>query len=166
MRDGGKAVLGLGLVGLTGAIIYAVTRKAEAAPPVTPPPGEGIVAVDEVIDAEYRSGNVLWAALANWRKVHTSWINEWPLDTDIQFVWEIKNIGKVGAYFQVYIFDPGNWMYLDPGGKVQIYEDFHTPAVPVIPGYQYARITILGRNVTGERIGAVWTSDEFEIIYV
>jgi len=79
---------------------------------------------------------------------------------------EIKNIGSVGAYFQVYAFTPGAWYYLNPGEKVVVYEDYHTPAIPVTPGYQYCRISILGRKITGERIGAVWTSNEFEIIYV
>lgn len=154
----------LGLVGL-GALIYVVTREPEAPeeePPFVPEEEEVI----EVIDAELRSEYVWWAALTQWRRVYTTWINEWPADTDITFAWEIKNIGNVGAYFQPYIFTPGSWMYLDPGEKVQVYEEFHTPVIPVTPGYQYARITILGRKITGERIGAVWTSDEFEIIYV
>ena len=162
MVDGGKAIVGIGLLGLTGALIYKATRKAEAAPPVTPPGEEEVV---EVIDAELRSGYVYWAALANWQRVYTTWVNEWPADTDIQFAWEIKNIGNISAYFQPYIFTPGEWYYLEPGAKVKVYENFHTPAIPVTPGYQYARITILGRKITGERIGAVWTSDEFEIIY-
>ncbi|GAJ11314.1 unnamed protein product, partial [marine sediment metagenome] len=106
-----------------------------------------------------------WAALANWKKVYTRWLNEWPADTAISFTWEIKNIGNVGAYFQVYLFSPGSWLYLDPGEKLQVEESYHTPTIPVTPGYEYGRITILGRKLTGERVGAVWTSDEFEIIY-
>jgi len=162
MRGEEKVLVGIGVAGIATALIYAATRKAEAVPPEIPPEEEEL----EVIDAEYRSGHVIWAALANWRRVYTTWINEWPLDTDIQFAWVIKNIGNVGAYFQVYIFDPGSWMYLDPGSETQVYENFHTPAVPVIPGYHYARITILGRKIDGTRIGAVWSSREFEIIYV
>ena len=173
MQDGGKAALvGLGLAGLAGlaaALIYAATREAEELPeeepPFAPPPEEE-EEVEEIIDAELRSGYVYWAGLANWKDVYTRWPNEWPADTDITFAWEIKNIGNVGAYFQVYAFEPGSWLYLDPGDKLQVYEEFHTPAIPVTPGYEYARITILGREITGERVGAVWTSDEFEIIYV
>lgn len=164
MQDAGKVALGLGVVAGIGALIYAATRKVEAAPPEVPPPE--IPPPEEIIDAELRTGYVYWETLAAWKRVYTTWLNEWPADEDIAFAWEIKNIGNVGAYFQVYIFSPGEWMYLDPGEKVQVYEEFHTPAIPVTPGYQYARITILGRKITGERIGAVWTSDEFEIIYV
>ena len=172
MRDegGAVAVLGLGLLGLVGlgTLIFVATREAEAvpeeAPPVLPPEEEEEVV--EVIDAELRTSYVWWEGLENWKRVYTTYINEWPADTDITFAWEIKNIGNVGAYFQVYIFEPGSWLYLDPGEKVQVFEEAHTLAVPVTPGYQYARITILGRDITGERVGAVWTSDEFEIIYV
>ncbi len=170
-EGGAVAVLGLALVGFVGltALIAAATREAEEVPeeipPVVPPPEEEEEEVVEVIDAEFRSGSVWWEGLENWKKVYTSYINEWPADTDITFVWEIKNIGNVGAYFQVYLFEPGSWMYLDPGEKLQVFEEVHTLAVPVTPGYQYARITILGRDISGERIGAVWTSDEFEIIY-
>jgi len=153
------------ILGLSGAVIYATTREDEETP-TPPPPEEEEEVEEEIIDAEYREGYVFWAALANWKKVYTSWMNEWPADTDINFAWEIKNIGDVGAYFQVYIFNPGSWYYLDPGEKVQVYEDFHTPAIPVTPGYEYGRITILGRKISGERVGSVWTSDEFEIIYV
>ena len=159
----GKVALGLGVLGLTGVIIYAATRKAEA---VVPPEEEEEEAVVEVIDAEFRSGYVFWAALANWQRIYTTWVNQWLNDTDIQFAWEIKNIGNIGAYFQVYAFTPGAWYYLDPGEKVVVYEDYHTPAIPVTPGYQYCRITILGRTIAGVRIGAVWTSNEFEVIYV
>lgn len=162
MQDGGKVVLGLGVVAGIGALIFAATRKVEAAPP--PPPE--IPPPEEIIDAELRSGYVYWAGLTTWLRVYTTWMNEWPADEDITFAWEIKNIGNVGAYFQPYIFTPGEWLYLDPGEKVQVYEEFSTPAIPVTPGYQYARITILARKITGERVGAVWTSDEFEIIYV
>jgi len=168
--EGAVAVVGLALAGLLGlgALILAATREAEAAPEEVPPvvpPEEEEEEVVEVIDAELRTGYVYWETLTTWKRVYTRWMNEWPADTDISFAWEIKNIGNVGAYFQVYAFTPGSWMYLDPGEKVQVYEEFHTPAIPVTPGYQYARITILGRNIAGERIGAVWTSDEFEIIY-
>ena len=170
MRDegGAVAVLGLSLLGLTslgaiGALIYVATREPEELPPGEEEEEEEVV---EVIDAEFRSGYVFWAALANWQRVYTTWVNQWPADTDVEFAWEIKNIGNVGAYFQVYAFTPGGWYYLDPGEKVKIYEDYHTPAIPVTPGYQYCRLTLLGRKITGERIGAVWTSDEFEIIYV
>ena len=162
MQDGGKVVLGLGAAGLLAWALIYNARAAEAAPPIAPPE-EGEL---EIIDAEYRSGNVFWAALTSWKQVYTRWPNEWPADTDIQFAWEIKNIGNVGAYFQVYAFSPGSWMYLDPGVEIQVYENFHTPALPITPGYEYSRITILGRKISGERIGAVWTSEEFEIIYV
>jgi len=169
-KEGGAvAVFGLALVGLAslvGTLIYAATREAEELPPeeIPPvvPPEEEVV---EVIDAEFRSGSVWWEGLENWKKVYTTYLNEWPADTDITFAWEIKNIGNVGAYFQVYIFEPGSWLYLDPGEKMQVFEEAHTLAIPVTPGYQYTRITILGRDISGERIGAVWTSEEFEIIY-
>jgi len=164
MRDEGGAVvvLGLSLLGLTalgalGGLIYVATREEELP--------EEVEEEEEIIDAEFRSGYVYWAGLTEWERVHTRWPNEWPADTDITFAWEIKNIGNVGAYFQVYIFEPGSWQYLDPGEKIQVLEEFHTPALPVTPGYQYARITILGRKITGERIGAVWTSDEIEVTY-
>jgi len=164
MGAGVVAVLGLGLAGIM-ALIFAATRKPEEVPLVAPPEEEE-EEEEEIIDAEFRSGSVWWEGLENWKKVYTRYINEWPADTDITFAWEIKNIGNVGAYFQVYIFEPGSWLYLDPGEKVQVYEEAHTLAVPVTPGYQYGRITILGRSITGERVGAVWASDEFEIIYV
>ena len=174
-KEGVVAVLGLGLAGLAGlaALIFAAAREAEAAPPPEdelPPeeeelPPEEEEEVVEVIDAEFRSGYVWWEGLENWKKVYTRYLNEWPADTDVTFVWEIKNIGNVGAYFQVYLFEPGSWMYLDPGEKLQVFEEAHTLAIPVSPGYQYARITILGRDISGERVGAVWASDEFEITY-
>jgi hypothetical protein len=171
MRDegGAVAVLGLSLLGLTslgavGALIYVATREPEELPPEEEEEEE-VEEVEEIIDAEFRSGYVWWEGLETWRKVYTRYINEWPADTDVTFVWEIKNIGNVGAYFQVYLFEPGSWMYLDPGEKLQVFEEAHTLAIPVTPGYQFARITILGRDISGERIGAVWTSDEFEIIY-
>ena len=167
--EGAVAIVGLALAGLVGlGTLILMTKEAEAAPeevpPVVPPEEEEEV-IEEIIDAELRTGYVYWETLTTWKRVYTRWMNEWPADTDITFAWEIKNIGNVGAYFQVYAFTPGSWMYLDPGEKVQVYEEFHTPAIPVTPGYQYARITILGRNIAGERVGAVWTSDEFEIIY-
>jgi len=166
------ALLGLalfGLAGLAGVLVLTATREAEELPLVEPPPEEEEEeeeVVVEVIDAELRESYVYWAGLTAWKTVYTRWPNEWPADTDITFAWEIKNIGNVGAYFQAYAFTPGSWMYLDPGEKIQVYEEFHTPAIPVTPGYEYSRITILGRKITGERIGAVWTSQEFEIIYV
>jgi len=167
-EGGAVAVFGLALVGLAGlaALIFAVTREAEEVPeelPLVAPPEEEEVV--EVIDAEFRSGSVWWEGLENWKKVYTRYLNEWPADTDVTFVWEIRNIGNVGAYFQVYLFEPGSWLYLDPGEKLQVFEEAHTLAIPVTPGYQYARITILGRDISGERVGAVWTSDEFEIVY-
>ena len=159
-EKGAVAVLGLGLAGLAGAavLIYAATRKPEEVPP---PPEEE----EEVINAEFRSGYVYWAGLADWRSVSRRWLNEWPADTDITFAWEIKNVGNVGAYFQVYLFTPGDWLYLGPDEKIQVFEEFQTPALPVTPGYLYYRINILGRKITGERIGAVWTSEEIEIVY-
>jgi len=162
----GIALAGLtGLAGLTAVLLAAFTREAEEElPPDIPPEEEEEVA--EVIDAEYREGHVYWAALVNWRSVYTRWPNEWPADTDITFAWEIRNIGNVGAYFQVYLFTPGDWLYLGPNERIQVYEDFHTPALPVTPGYQYHHINILGRKITGERIGAVWTSEEIEATYI
>jgi len=174
MRDEGAiALVGLALAGVAGlvaALMFAATREEEPLfvpeeeEPLFVP--EEVEEVEEVIDAELRESYVYWAGLTAWKDVYTRWPNEWPADEDITFAWEIKNIGNVGAYFQVYAFTPGSWMYLAPGEKVQVYEEFHTPAIPVTPGYQYARITILGRKIDGTRIGAVWTSDEFEIIYV
>ena len=160
-------IVGLGLAGLLGTLILAAATVPEEVPEEVPPvaPPEEEEEVEEIIDAELRSGYVYWADLTEWERVYTRWPNEWPADTDITFAWEIKNIGNVGAYFQVYIFEPGTWLYLDPGEKVQVYEEVHTLAVPVTPGYQYGHITILGRDISGERVGAVWTSDEFEIIY-
>jgi len=149
----------LGLAGLTAAVFAATRQPEEELPPLIPQE-------EEVIEATLRSGYVIWAALTDWVRVHTRYPNQWPVDTNISFVWTIRNIGNVGAYFQVYIFDPGNWLYLDPGNEIQVFEEFHTPLVPVIPGYQYYNIHILGRKVTGERIGAVWTSDEVEVVYV
>jgi len=158
------ALLGLVLVGIAGLAVALVvaTREAEELPPeeITPPEEE-----EEVIDATLERGHVFWAALTEWRRVHTRYPNEWPADTDITFAWEIKNTGNVGAYFQVYMFDPGEWLYLEPGDERTVYEEFHTPAVPVTPGYNYYLLNILGRKITGERIGAVWTSDEIEVTY-
>ncbi|MBA7468420.1 hypothetical protein ES707_03670 [subsurface metagenome] len=166
MEESGKiAVIGLGfgVVGVAGVLLYVATREAEAAPPELPEEEEEVV---EVIDAELRSSYVYWAALTDWKRVYTRWPNEFPADTDITFAWEIRNTGDVGAYFQVYMINPGEWLYLGPGEKVQVFEQFHTPAVPVTPGYQYYRINILARKITGERIGAVWTSEEIEVTYV
>ena len=158
----GKAAFALTALGLAGAVVYAVTRDDDEAPTLPPTVPEE----EEIIAAEFRSGHVFWAALTEWRRVYTSWPNEWPADTDIQFAWGIKNIGNVGAYFQVYIFDPGDWLYLDPGEETTVYEAGHTPALPV-PSYQYNnRITILARKLDGTRIGSVWTSREFEVYYI
>jgi len=173
MRDQGGAIalVGLalaGVVGLGAALMFAATREPEEELPEEEEPlfvPEEVEEVEEVIDAELREGYVFWAGLTAWKDVYTRWPNEWPANEDIQFAWEIKNIGNVGGYFQVYAFTPGSWMYLDPGEKVKVYENFHTPTLPVTPGYEFARITILGRKITGERVGAVWTSEEFEIIY-
>ena len=162
------ALLGLALAGIAGlavALVVAAREPEELLPPEEEeeiPPEE----VVEVIDATLRSGYVYWAALTNWKTVYTRWPNQWPADTDITFAWTIRNIGNTGAYFQVYMFDPGAWLYLDPGDDLQLFESFHTPAIPVTPGYQYYRINILGRKITGERIGAVWMSEEIEVTYV
>ncbi|MBA7605671.1 hypothetical protein ES703_12805 [subsurface metagenome] len=171
MKEGGAvAVLGLGLAGLVGVagvglLMVAAAEEPEEELPVLLPEEEEEAEV-EVIDAEFRSGYAFWAALTEWRQVYTRWPNEWPADTDITFAWEIRNTGNVGAYFQVYAFEPGSWLYLDPGERVKVFEEWHTPTLPVTPGYEYARITILGRKITGERIGSVWTSNEIEIHYV
>ena len=162
------ALLGLALAGLAGlavALAAAATRVPEEELPSEelPPEEEEVV---EVIDATLRTGHVFWAALTEWRRVHTRYPNEWPSDIDISFAWEIKNTGNTGAYFQVYMFDPGEWLYLEPDDERTVYEEFHTPAIPVSPGYQYYLLSILGRKITGERIGAVWTSAEIEVTYV
>lgn len=151
-------IISLGVVSLLGVLLYAATREAEE----EPPPEE----VAEVIDAEFRPGYVFWAGLTEWQRVYDRYPNEWPADTDITFAWTIKNTGNVGAYFQVYMFDPGEWLYLEPNDERQVLEEFHTPAIPVTPGYQYYLINILARKITGERIGAVWTSEEIEVTYV
>lgn len=153
-------IVGLGVAGLLGVLLYAVTREAEEAPPE-----EEEALPEEVIDATLQRGYVWWAALTDWERVSTRWPNEWPADEDITFAWKIKNTGNVGAYFQVYMFSPGDWLYLEPDAEIEVFEEFHTPTVPVTPGYQYYRITILGRDITGERVGAVWTSDEIEVTY-
>lgn len=165
MREEGVVVaLGLGMLGLASlAGLVALTfapREEEEAPP------EEEEEELEIIDAEFRSGNVLWAGLTEWRRVYERWPNEWPADTDITFAWRIKNTGNVGAYFQVYMVDPGEWLYIEPGNEIQVFEAFHTPALPVTPGYTYYNINILGRKVTGERIGAVSTSEDIEVTYV
>ena len=167
---GAIAVLGgLGALGLVGLVaILAAAREPEEllAPEEEEPPPEEEEEVAEVIDAEFREGWVYWAALADWRAVYTRWPNDWPADTDIDFAWDIKNIGNTGAYFQVYLFTPGAWLYLGPGDRIVVYESFHSPVIPVTPGYQYYHINILARKVTGERIGAVWTSEDIEVNYV
>ena len=155
MKDGGKvALLLLGLGGLVAGVLL-LTRKAEELPEEE----------EEVIDAVLESGYVYWVGIPEWKGIHTRYPNEWPLDTDITFAWTIENTGNVGAYFQVYMIAPGDWFYLDPGDEVQVFEEFHTPAVPVTPGYTYYRINILAKKLDGERIGAVWTSDEIEVTY-
>jgi len=159
------ALLGLALAGLASVAVALVvaTRQPEELPPEEE---ELLPEVVEVIDATLRSGYVLWAALTDWKTVYTRWPNEWPADTDISFAWTIKNTGNTGAYFQVYMFEPGPWLYLDPGDELQVFEDFHTPAIPVTPGYQYHLINILGRNISGERLGSVWNSEDIEVTYV
>ena len=162
------ALLGIALFGMASfaaARLAAATGEAEEElPPDIPPEEEA--EVTEVIDAEYREGLVYWAALADWKSVFTRWPNEWPADTDITLSWEIRNTGNVGAYFQVYLFTPGDWLYVGPNERIQVLEEFHTPSLPVTPGYQYYHINILGRKITGERIGAVWSSEEIEVTYV
>ncbi|MBA7655206.1 hypothetical protein ES703_63105 [subsurface metagenome] len=158
-------IVGLGVVGLLGVLILAATGvplevPEEVPPEEIPPPEE-----EEVIDATLRSGYAWWEGLTDWQRVSDRWPNEWPADTDVTFAWKIKNTGNVGAYFQVYMLNPGEWLYIEPDDEIEVFEEFHTPAVPVTPGYSYYRINILGRKLTGERIGAVWTSDEFEITY-
>ncbi len=160
------AILGLALAGLAGlgVLMLAATREAEELPPEELPPEEE--EVEEVIDATLRSGYVWWEGLTDWERVSTRWPNEWPADADITFAWKIENVGNVGAYFQVYMFNPSEWLYIEPDDEIEVFEEFHTPAVPVTPGYSYYRINILGRKITGERIGAVWTSDEIEVTYI
>ncbi|MBA7646387.1 hypothetical protein ES703_54149 [subsurface metagenome] len=164
------ALLGVALVGLAGlavALMVAATREAEEVPEelplVVPPEEEEVV---EVIDATLRKGWVYWAGLTAWQQVYTRWPNDWPANTDVTLAWEIKNTGNVAAYFQVYMFDPGDWLYLGPGEEMQVLEEFQTPVLPVTPGYQYYRINILGRNIAGVRLGAVWTSEDIEVRYV
>jgi len=153
-------IVSLGVVSLLGVLLYAATREAEEVPPVAPTEEE------EIIDAEFRSGYVFWAGLTEWKRVYDRYPNEWPADTDITFAWTIKNTGNVGAYFQVYMFGPGEWLYLEPNDERQFLEEFHTPAIPVTPGYQYYLINILAMKITIERIGAVWTSEDIEVTYV
>jgi hypothetical protein len=164
MKTGTVALLGLGALGLTAVVVGVLTSReaaAEEEPPIPIPPEE-----EEIIDAELRHGHVWWAGETAWKDIHTRYPNSWPADTDITLAWKIKNTGNVGAYFQVYLFEPGDWFYLEPGDETQVFEEVHTQAVPVMPGYQYCRIMILGRKVTGERIGAVWASEDFEVTYV
>jgi len=159
-------IVGLGVVGLLGALMLAATRVPGEVPPEEEEPPEEILPPEEVIDATLRSGWVWWAGLPAWREVYEVFPNEWPVDSDITFTWRIKNTGDTGAYFQVYMFSPGDWLYLDPGDELEVEEDFHTPVLPVSPYGQYYRVYILARKVTGERIGAVWTSEEIEVTYV
>ena len=162
----GLAVVGVAAVAVVGAAMaLAAAREEEPLPeeeelPVTPPPEE------PVIDATLRSGWVWWAGLPAWHEVYEVFPNEWPADTDITFTWRIRNTGEVGAYFQVYMFTPGDWLYLNPGDELEVEEDFRTPALPVSPYGQFYRVYILARRVDGERIGAVWTSEEIEVTYV
>jgi len=160
----GLAVVGLAAVAIAGvAVALAATREEappEEEPPVTPPEEP------EVIDATLRSRWVWWAGLPAWREVYEVFPNEWPADTDITFTWRIKNTGDTGAYFQVYMFTPGDWLYLNPDDELEVEEDFHTPALPVSPYGQFYRVYILARKVDGEEIGAVWTSEEIEVTYV
>ena len=162
------ALLGLALVGIAGLAValVAATRVPEEVPEEVPPEDILPPEEEEVIDASLRSGWVWWAGLPAWREVYEVFPNEWPADTDITFTWKIRNTGDTGAYFQVYMFSPGDWLYLNPNDELEIEEDFHTPALPVSPYGQYYRVYILARKVTGERIGAVWTSDEIEVTYV
>ncbi len=158
-------LLGLALVGVVGlvvALMVATTSEAEELPEELPEEEEP----PEVIDATLRKGWVYWAGLAAWQQVYESWPNDWPADTDVTLAWKIKNTGNVAAYFQVYMFDPGDWLYLGPGEEMQVLEEFHTPVLPVTPGYQYYLINILGRNIAGVRLGAVWTSEDIEVRYV
>lgn len=162
----GLAVVGLAAVSAVGlaALALAASREEE------PPPEEEEeplpeVPEEEVVDATLRSGWVWWAGLPAWREVYEVFPNEWPADTDITFTWRIKNTGDTGAYFQVYMFTPGDWLYLNPGDELEVEEDFHTPTLPVSPYGQFYRVYILARKVTGERIGAVWTSEEIEVTY-
>lgn len=167
MENGGKvALLFLSLAGLVVGG-WALVKIARAAPPAEeePPEEEPPEGEEAVITATLRSGYVYWAALADWQRVYTRYPNEWPLDEDVTFVWTIENTGNVGAYFQVYISAPGRWLYLAPGVEVQVFEEVHTPAVPLTPGYSYYNINILAKRLDGERLGAVWTSEEIEATY-
>lgn len=160
----GLAIVGLLAAGALGGTIVLLSMRREEPPPEEeePPPEEP----EEIVDATLEKGYVWWAGLTEWKRVSTTYPNTWPLDTDITFSWEIKNTGNVGAYFQVYIASPGAWLYIGPGEKITVEETLHTPVVPVSPGYEYYEITILGRKLSGERIGAVWVSDDIEVSYV
>ena len=153
-------LVGLAAVSALGAVIALAAMRREEPPP------EEILPPEEVIDATLRSGWVWWAGLPAWREVYEVFPNEWPADSDITFTWKIKNTGDTGAYFRVYMFTPGDWLYLDPGDELEVEEDFHTPTLPVSPYGQYYRVYILARKITGERVGAVWTSEEIEVSYV
>lgn len=163
----GAGVLGLAVVGLAAVAVVGAAVAMAAAREEEPPPEEEEPPPEEpVIDATLRSGWVWWAGLPAWQEVYEVFPNEWPADTDITFTWRIRNTGEVGAHFQVYMFTPGDWLYLGPGDELEVEEDFHTPALPVSPYGQFHRVYILARKVDGERIGAVWTSEEIEVVYV
>lgn len=163
MKTGTALIIGaLSLTGIVIGSVLIASREAaaEEEPPILPPEEE------DIIDAVLRHGRVWWVGETAWKDVYTRYPNAWPADTDIIFAWEIRNTGNVGAYFQVYLFEPGDWYYLEPGDEIQIFEEIHTQAVPVVPGYQYCQIMILARKITGERVGAVWASDDIEVTYV
>jgi len=166
MKSGEAVAIGIGLAGLVGIVVLITTnKKVEEVPPEEILPEEAPPEEVETISATLRDANVWWAGLVQWISVYTNWLNQWPVDTDITLAWKIKNTGNVGAYFQVYMFDPGDWLYLNPGDEAEVFESLHTPAVPVTPGYQFYLIKILGRKINGERVGEVWSSDEVEVHY-
>lgn len=152
------ALLGIAAVAGVGIAIVA-TREDEPAPPPEPEP-------EPVFDATLRQAYVWWAALTLWNQVYRSYLNTWPADTDLTFTFRIRNTGDTGAYFKAYMITPGAWLYLGPGEELDVEEDFHTPAIAPTPGYQYYRITILGRKISDEELGALWTSERIQVTYV
>lgn len=156
----GVAVALLGVAAVAGVGIAILATREEAPEPLPEPEPE------PVIDASLRKGYVWWAALALWAEIYTSYLNSWPADTDLSLTFRIRNTGDVAAFFQVYMLTPGDWLYLGPGEDLDVTESFHTPLIPLTPGYQYYRITILARKVDGDRIGAVWTSERIQVTYV